>query len=112
VSGVQGDGEEEGRSTVSKIYETSCTITIAGNEQDVKVRAHVACGWDVGAPNGFGACVDGEISVLLNGGWVPLDSIEIDDGDEDRATDALEETCLEDDSDYCGDADDYGRAAE
>jgi hypothetical protein len=91
----------------SKEYETKVTISICGDEQDVTVRAHVE--YAPGFGGAWGGTLDGDIEALVGGAWVPLDELELDEGDMERATEALEEACSHDDSD-CAEREDYEAA--
>ena len=92
--------------SASRYYSVKVTVTVDGDERDVFVGGFVECGWDVGCPNGFGAILDGDADVMINGTWCPIDSVNLGEGDAGRIADALCETALEDDSDQCVDDDD------
>ena len=67
------------------------TLTIDGDESDHFCRGFVEVG-------PFGATRDGDIDVMVNGTWWPLDSLNVDAGDEERIEEAICDLANEDDS--------------
>jgi hypothetical protein len=76
-------------------YETTATVTIAGNEVDVRVRCCVRVGRLMGGA--WGAMPDGDPEVLHDGAWVDPDDVGIDGEDRERIVDAICEVANDDD---------------
>ena len=82
---------------MSRRYETVVTISIAGDERDAMVRAHVTVEHGLGMGGGLGAALDGDAEVRIGRSWVPVDVADLAEGDIARITEALEEEALNDD---------------
>ncbi len=91
--------------------EAIVTLTIDGDERDVAVRGFVLLEYGLGMGGGLGAQMDGDIEIMIGGEWCPVDSVNLDGGDEEAAEDALCREALDDDEDYCRDADREDRDA-
>ncbi len=89
----------EPRGARGRTYTADVTLTIDGEEMDVKVRASV----EYGSSSGYGGCagaeIDGDIEARIMGVWHDLESLQYAAGDDDRASEALCDACLSDDSD-------------
>lgn len=85
-------------------YETTATVTIAGDERDVRVRGDVVCEYGLGMGGGIGAELDGEPELFVGGTWIDAETLGIDAQDRERVEDALCDLALEDDSDACVEA--------
>lgn len=94
---------------MSRYTEALVTLTVDGDERDVHVRAFVLVEPGLGMGGSIGAALDGGIDVRTGNDWFPIDSVNVDAGDEGRATEALCDVALNDDSSECVDADDYER---
>lgn len=71
-------------------YESSATLTIAGDEVDVPVRARMRI------EPGFVVMVDGEMEVQWDGRWVDFDDFGIDARDRDRVEEQFADIAFED----------------
>ncbi len=81
---------------MSRRYQCEVTLTVDGDETDLTVRACVE--YERGYGGSWGGVVDGDIEARIGGAWVPLDSLALDDGDDERADEALCEEAMNDDS--------------
>ena len=61
--------------SASKRYEVVCTLTRSGNEEDITVSALVEYGPGFGGA--WNGTVDGEVTALVGGTWVPLDALDL-----------------------------------
>ena len=84
---------------MNRLYETEVTIVLDGGDLDVTVRCHVEYGYGIGVGGGPGAALDGDPEVFLDGKWLAVDDVPIDDDDREQIEDALIACALEDDSD-------------
>lgn len=84
---------------MSTRYEAVATVTIAGDEADHRVRAHVEV--EPSRSHGWSATIDGSIEVLVDGRWVDIDDAGLDAQDRERVEDVLCELALDDDTDQC-----------
>lgn len=91
---------------MSRRYETTVTVTVAGDEKDVTVRAHVDCGPGLGMGGAIGAALDSDVEFRIGRAWVSADEADLSEGDLARATEALEEMALSDDREECADDED------
>jgi hypothetical protein len=89
---------------VSRRYEELATLEtpVTGDEADFLVRAHVAV-----EMSGYGseARLDGDVEVRVDGRWVPADAAGFTADSIEYAREVLCDAALEDDSDYCREAD-------
>jgi hypothetical protein len=94
---------------MSRYTQALVTLTISGDEVDVYVRAFVSVEPGLGMGGSWGAALDGSIDVRTGGDWFPIDSVDVGEGDAERAEDALCDAALSDDSEECIDHDDFER---
>lgn len=87
---------------MSRPYEALVTLTIDGDEVDVYVRGFVSVEPGLGMGGAWGATLDGDIDVRTGGDWFPINSVNVGEGDEGRAEDALLTAALDDDSAWSG----------
>ena len=92
---------------MSDYYEARVTVTADGEERDVFVRGFVTVEPGLGMGGAMGAELDGDPEVMISGTWCPIESVDLDDGDEDRIEEALCDKALEDEG---LDADEYEAA--
>jgi hypothetical protein len=97
---------------MSRYYEAIVTLTIDGDERDCAVRGFVLLEYGLGMGGSLGAQMDGDIEIMIGGEWCPVDSVNLDAGDEERSKDALCEVALEDDSHMCDECERAERAYE
>jgi hypothetical protein len=72
------------------------TVTIDGDECDVRVRSYVEVAPWLGVGGSWGARLDGDPDVMVEGEWCPLDSVNVGPRDRDRIEEALCDRALED----------------
>ena len=82
---------------MSRLYETTVTLAVDGDERDVQIRAYVM--YERQRGGSWGGSIDGDVEALVGGAWVSLDDLVLDVHDRERAEDALCEECSSDDRD-------------
>lgn len=72
---------------MSNHEQTTVTLTIAGDERDMEVRAYVSSERLYGGS--YGATIDGDIEVLVHGEWIDIDLVDVAKGDKALADEAI-----------------------
>lgn len=82
---------------MSDYHEARVTISVDGDERDVTVRGFVSVKPGLGMGGAWGAELDGDADIWIDRDWFPLDSVNLDEGDDERIEEALCNAALEDD---------------